>query len=136
MSKERLFLDTAFIQAILNKRDQYHRQAVELLPFVKTAAEVWTTEAIFLEVGNALSSFNRQQVANFIQQCYQTENMRVVNINSQLFAQGLTLFASRLDQSWGLVDCLSFVVMKQQNLTSALTSDRHFRQAGFQILLS
>ncbi len=134
-SKERLFLDTAFIQALLNKRDQYHLQALTLLPRVKNAAEVWTTEAILMEVGNALSSFNRQQVVNFIKQCYETQNIKVVNISPQLFRQGLTLYESRLDKKWGLVDCISFVVMQQQNLIYALTSDRHFIQAGFQVLL-
>ena len=136
MSKKRLFLDTAFIQAILNKRDQYYAQAIQLLPLVKKASEVWTTEAILMEVGNALSTFNRQKVANFIKQCYQTENIRVVNINSELFNQGLNLYESRQDKNWGLVDCISFVVMEQHNLTYALTSDHHFIQAGFQILLS
>jgi predicted nucleic acid-binding protein len=135
MSKERLFLDTAFIQAVLNKQDQYHAQALKLLPNVKNAVEVWTTEAVLMEVGNALSTFNRQKAANFIKQCYQTQNMRVVNISSQLFHQGLTLYESRLDKNWGLVDCISFVVMEQQHLTDALTSDRHFIQAGFQALL-
>jgi predicted nucleic acid-binding protein len=32
---------------------------------------------------------------------------------------------------WGLTDCISFVVMRDQNLTDALTADRHFTQAGF-----
>lgn len=31
MSRERLFLDTAFIQALLNPRDDYHQQAKQLL---------------------------------------------------------------------------------------------------------
>jgi predicted nucleic acid-binding protein len=61
MSKERLFIDTAFIQAVLNKQDQYHAQALKLLPKVKNALEVWTTEAVLMEVGNALSTFNRQK---------------------------------------------------------------------------
>jgi predicted nucleic acid-binding protein len=135
MDKNRLFLDTVFIQAILNKNDQYHQSALHLLPRVKTAKEVWLTEAILIEVGNALSGFNRQKVANFIRQCYQTNNMRVVNITTELFEQGLSLYESRLDKSWGLVDCLSFVVMQQQGLMDAVTSDRHFIQAGFRALL-
>jgi predicted nucleic acid-binding protein len=48
MSKERLFIDTAFIQAVLNKQDQYHAQALKLLPKVKNALEVWTTEAVLM----------------------------------------------------------------------------------------
>jgi uncharacterized protein len=136
MSKQRLFLDTAFIQAILNKRDQYYSSAIQLLPLVKNANEVWTTEAILMKVGNALSTFNRQKVASFIKECYQTKNIKVVNISSEIFNQGLNLYETRIDKNWGLVDCISFVVMQQQNLIYALTSDRHFIQAGFQILLA
>ena len=135
MNKDRLFLDTVFIQAILNQNDQYHRRALNLLPRVKKAREVWLTEAILMEVGNALSCFNRQKVVNFIRQCYQTKNMRIVNITTELFEQGLILYESRLDKTWGLVDCLSFIVMQQQGLIDAVTSDQHFIQAGFRALL-
>ncbi len=59
MTGDRLFLDTAFIQALLNPRDDYHNQAKELFPRIRAATEVWVTEAIFVEVGNALSALNR-----------------------------------------------------------------------------
>jgi uncharacterized protein len=44
MSRERLFLDTAFIQALLNPRDHYHQQAKQLFPRVRSASEVWIIE--------------------------------------------------------------------------------------------
>lgn len=135
MNQDRLFLDTVFIQAILNPRDQYHNPALELLPRVKNAREVWITEAIFMEVGNALSTYNHRKVSAFIQQCYQTNNISIVNITPQLFQQGLNLYESRQDQTWGLVDCLSFIVMENNKLIDALTSDIHFIQAGFRALL-
>ncbi|NEP81852.1 MAG: type II toxin-antitoxin system VapC family toxin [Okeania sp. SIO3B3] len=135
MNKDRLFLDTVFIQAILNPRDQYHIPAIQLLPRVKNAQEVWITEAIFMEVGNALSTYDRRKVSAFIQQCYQTDNISIVNITPQLFQEGLNLYESRQDKKWGLVDCLSFIVMRQHNLIDAVTSDIHFIQAGFQALL-
>ncbi|ACB51810.1 MULTISPECIES: type II toxin-antitoxin system VapC family toxin [Cyanophyceae] len=135
MTQDRFFLDTVFIQAILNSRDQYHQLAKEFLPRVRNAKEVWITEAIFMEVGNALSNYNRQKVSAFIQQCYSTDNISVVNITPQLFQEGLTLYGSRQDKYWGLVDCISFIVMDEQKLTDALTSDIHFVQAGFQALL-
>ena len=49
--------------------------------------------------------------------------------------KGLTLYGARQDKTWGLVDCMSFIVMDEQKLTDALTSDIHFIQAGFQALL-
>ncbi len=42
---------------------------------------------------------------------------------------------ARADKEWSLVDCASFVVMQQRGLTEALTTDRHFEQAGFVRLL-
>lgn len=135
MSQDRVFLDTAFIQALLNPRDDYHHKAKQLLPRIRFAAEVWITEAIFAEVGNALSAFNRKGAVQFIQQCYRTENVRVVSVDTALLMRALELYQSRTDKTWGLTDCISFTVMQQQNLTDALTGDRHFVQAGFQALM-
>jgi len=45
------------------------------------------------------------------------------------------LFESRPDKDWSLTDCLSFMVMAERQLPKALTSDRHFVQAGFEALL-
>lgn len=135
MTREQLFLDTAFIQALLNSRDDYHQQAKRLLPRVRAASEVWITEAILVEVGNALSANNRDGAVHFIQQCYRTDNINVVSVDTALLMQALALYQSRPDKDWGLADCISFIVMQQQNLTDAVTSDRHFIQAGFQILM-
>jgi len=39
-------------------------------------------------------------------------------------------------KEWGLTDSVSFVVMQQVGITDALTTDDHFRQAGFRVLLT
>ena len=135
MTRERLFLDTAFIQALLNPRDDYHNQAKQLLPRIRAASEVWITEAILVEVGNAFSAFNRNGAVQFIQQCYRTDNIKIVSVDTELLMQALALYQSRPDKTWGLTDCVSFVVMQQQRLTDAVTGDRHFVQAGFRALM-
>ena len=48
MNQERLFLDTVFIQALLNKKDQYYHQAKALFPRVRNAFEVWVTESVLI----------------------------------------------------------------------------------------
>ena len=58
MTLERFFLDTAFAQALLNHGDAYHARANTLFQRVQHA-EIWTTEAILVEIGNALGGINR-----------------------------------------------------------------------------
>jgi len=103
MNKSKLFLDTVFIQAILNPHDQYHQAAMQFLPYVTNATAVWVTEAIFMEVGNALSRYRRPKVSAFIKQCYRTDNLFVITITPNIFQKGLNLYESRADKSWGLV---------------------------------
>lgn len=136
MSGERFLLDTVYIQALLSPREQYHQEALRFLPRMRAAAEVWITEAVLVEVGNALSAHNRVGAATFIQRCYATDNMHVVPVTTALLNEAVDLYAQRQDKTWGLTDCLSFVVMRQQSLTDALTADAHFVQAGYRALLA
>jgi len=130
-----LFLDTAFIQALLNQQDQYHQVAQLFLPRLQKATQVWTTEAVLVEVGNALSRYRRQTAAGFIKRCYQMANMQVVSVDTVLLQQAVALYEARADKDWGLTDCISFVVMQQQQLQQAVTTDHHFVQAGYRALM-
>jgi hypothetical protein len=39
------------------------------------------------------------------------------------------------DRDWPLTDCISFVVMEEEQIREALTGGPHFEQAGFKALL-
>lgn len=131
----RIFLDTVFIQALLNPRDQHHARARAFAPRLRAAAEVVVTEAVLIEVGNALSAINRAGAVRFIDRCYQTRNMRVIAVDTALLGRAVRLYSARRDKGWGLTDCISFVVMQEQRIRDALTTDAHFVQAGFRALL-
>ena len=93
------------------------------------------TEAVLIEVGNALSAINRTAAVQFIQQCYQTANLQVVSVDTRLLTRALQLYHERPDKTWGVTDCISFVVMQEQGLINAVTADEHFVQAGYRALL-
>jgi len=61
--------------------------------------------------------------------------VEIIPASSRLFTAALELYRSRGDKDWGLTDCASFVVMSERGLSEALTTDDHFRQAGFRALL-
>jgi predicted nucleic acid-binding protein len=43
-------------------------------------------------------------------------------------------FFSWKDKGFSFTDCTSFVVMKEKRLKRALSTDRHFEQAGFEVV--
>lgn len=135
MKANRFFLDTAYVLALLNQKDTYHKQAKEMLPSMHSAHEVWLTEAVLIEIANALASSNRSAAVAFINSCYFTPNVRVVSVDSKLLKRAVDFYKNRQDKEWGLTDCISFIVMDDNDLTEAFTADDHFQQAGFRALL-
>jgi predicted nucleic acid-binding protein len=94
------------------------------------------TEAVLIEVGNLLHSVRqRQRAVEFIEACYGTANVTIVSVDTELLRRALDFYRLHQDKDWGLTDCISFVVMKERNLTLAMTADAHFQQAGFRALM-
>jgi predicted nucleic acid-binding protein len=131
----RLFLDASYAIALANSRDQYHEAALDLADKHESTPFL-TTQAVLLEIGNALSGRGHRKVAAAYVDAVQTEPAtQVVTVTMDLFGRGLDLFRKRPDKTWGLTDCISFVVMRDFEIREALTADRHFEQAGFRCLL-
>jgi hypothetical protein len=94
------------------------------------------TEYVLVELGSVLARVEKRQVfVPFVERLLANPDVVFVPASTALFQRGLALFKSRPDKNWSLVDCISFIVMKQHRLTDALTADHHFQQAGFKVLL-
>ena len=136
MSREELLLDATFVAGYLNPRDQHHSRAIQCMPRVKAASKVVITEAVLIEIGNLLHpTQHRLRAAEFIETCYVTSNISVVPVDTDLLKRALQFYRQHTDKPWGLTDCISFVVMSDQGLTTAVTADRDFQQAGFRALM-
>ena len=72
-----------------------------------------------------------QMTAGFLQDMESDPDTIIVKHNDDLYHKGLKLYAERPDKDWSLTDCISFVVMREHQITEALTGDHHFEQAGF-----
>lgn len=132
-----VFLDTGFSIALSVESDELHERAVELAEQLEAEeTRLVTTRAILLEIGNALSKQRYRQAAVELLDALETDSsVEIVPLTEKLFAEAFELFRNRPDKEWGLVDCVSFVVMRERGLTEALTPDKHYEQAGFRALL-
>lgn len=137
MKKSKYFLDTSFSIAFVIKNDQFHQKAVDLaFEIERTGSAIITTQAILLEIGNALAKKKyRQSALKVLRELRSDTKATVVGLDAELYDRAIELFASRMDKDWGLVDCISFIVMKEKGITKSLTTDEHFIQAGFRALL-
>jgi predicted nucleic acid-binding protein len=131
------FLDTAYAIALSSKDDSHHDIAVQLADQLEANnTQLVTTHAVMTEIGNALSKQRYRRAAILLLQSIQSDpTIEVIPVTEDLYTQAFALYSQRLDKDWGLTDCISFIVMNDHQLSDALTTDEHFRQAGFRPLL-
>lgn len=128
------FADTAYYLALLNARDEFHRAAKEVSALLQ--GRMVTTTWVLTEVADAFCRPGQRDVAaGFVRDLQNDPRVNVVPPTIDLFNRGLELYSNRPDKEWSLTDCISFVVMKDHELTDVLATDRDFQQAGFRLLL-
>jgi len=137
---ETVFWDTSAFVALGNADDDLHEQAVEVSrTLAGQRASVLTTSAVLTEVANTFSRAAWRPVAyQLLESVRRSVDMglaALAHVDTALWEQGWALFVARPDKDWGLTDCISFVVMRNLQVTRAFASDRHFEQAGFTRLM-
>ena len=63
-----------------------------------------------------------------------SSRLRWERITVERFDRARTLFFRHRDKAYSFTDCTSFVVMQELRLKEALTTDRHFRQMGLDVV--
>lgn len=134
---DKVFLDTSYAIALSVPKDQNHEKALRIADFLELdTAKLITTRAVVLEIGNALSAEKyRQAAVELLEALEEDPTVKIVPITEELYQRGFQLFKNRPDKEWGVIDCISFIVMGDQGISSALTADKHFQQHGFKALL-
>ncbi len=133
----KFFLDSAYAIALSAVTDQYHKKAEILASQIETdAIQMITTRAVILEIGNALTKLRYRAAAiELLDSLEEDPNVKIIALSEELYNRAMELYRQRPDKEWGLTDCVSFVVMQDYGTTEALTTDEHFKQAGFRALL-
>lgn len=130
---DKIFIDTAAWIALLNSRDNLHQKARLIMDdLIENKNPLVTTEFVLMEVADAISApRSRPKTIDFIDNILLLPILLVIPASQDLWKAGWQLYKQRSDKEWGLTDCTSFIVMKQENIKIAFTADHHFEQAGF-----
>lgn len=129
-----VFADTSFYVALVSPQDQWHQVATNVSreQFNVTV----TTEFVLTEVGNFLHRPPDRDLFCILMDTLRSDEQTVIiPAEARYFDAGLQLYIGRRDKSWSLTDCISIAIMKQRGMAEVLSSDRHFEQAGFRLLM-
>jgi predicted nucleic acid-binding protein len=129
-----VFLDTVGLLARWDSTDQWHDAAKwAYTSMLAQRRLVITTTFVLLECGNAASRRPyRSLVARFRQEMQ--AGGRVVVPTETDWQAAWAAYARGDAANAGIVDHVSFAVMRRLGITDAFTNDRHFRAAGFKTL--
>jgi uncharacterized protein len=97
-----------------------------------------TTEEVlveFLSTYAGRGAYLRQEALKTVRAILGNVHVTVIPQTHESFIKGLDFYASRTDKAYSLVDCISMHTVRQIGLTEVLTSDHHFTQEGFTILI-
>jgi uncharacterized protein len=123
-----VFLDAVGLIALWSRSDQWHNAATAAFDVLESTNRTYVaTPFVLTECGNAASRRRFRQ--------------NVVELERSLAAAGSLIWPMQEDWevAWeeldaGIVDCISFAVMRRLGLTEAFTNDQHFAAAGFKTL--
>jgi predicted nucleic acid-binding protein len=126
----RAFLDTVGLLALWNRNDQWHTTAKAAYLALPGNTIFVTTTFVLMECGNAASRLPfRDDVDDFRSDLEALG--RLIHYRKSDWQAAWENYRKGFASSAGIVDQVSFVVMRRLKITRAFTNDQHFRAAGF-----
>ena len=131
-----VLLDTSGFFALMDAQDPAHLKARHWISSHRGRARPVTTEWIIGETCTLLVARKRPHlVAQFLDYLERSAALLVLNPDEDLLVSAKKFIRRQAEHGYSFVDCLSFCVMKERRISQALTTDGHFRKAGFSALL-
>jgi uncharacterized protein len=129
-----VFLDTVGLLALWNSGDQWHSAAESAFAsLVKANTPPTTTSLVLLECANTAARRPYRHTVERLRERMESSNTLVFPTEDD-WRQAWTAYREADFSGAGVVDCVSFVVMRRLGITQAFTNDRHFKEAGFETL--
>ena len=129
---KRIFVDTSAWYAYVRADDPDHKP-------VKAAIESWegrlvTSNFVFDEIVTLVRGRMGASKAELIGQTLRDSAVaHMARVSPEDEEDAWELFTRHKDKCYSFTDCVSFSLMRRLSLGAAISTDRHFQQAGFEV---
>ena len=124
-----IFLDTGFLFALVSKKDAHHKRVVDIFrefKSVRLADHLLTTNHVVAEAITLTLKIGHSKAVRLGEQLYGEKLARVHWATPEEERAAFHFFRRHEDQTYSMVDCLSFVVMEKLSIREALAVDSDF----------
>jgi predicted nucleic acid-binding protein len=130
-----LFVDSGYWIALESADDRHHAKALSYWQSrLENLPRLVTTSYILAEVVTFFNRYHHAKALELGEVLLESSLIEMVHVDEALFAEAWQYFVQHKEKRYSLTDCVSFVLMRQRKISTALTFDGHFRQAGYQTL--
>jgi predicted nucleic acid-binding protein len=135
MAAREAFVDTSALYALIDRRDSHHAVMAERVRrLLGSRRKLVTTDYVVCESVNLANARAGHHVGSRILELIErSAALRIEWIGSLRFESTKTFYRRHSDHRYSFTECTSFVVMRVRELriSDVLTTDEHFREAGF-----
>ena len=129
-----VFLDTVGLLALWDVSDQWHQSAeAAFLTITQQQTMLVTTAYVLLECGNAAARRTFRKDVCDLRDALELRDELIAPTNEE-WLQAWAAYQGGEAGDAGIVDHVSFLVMKRIAIAEAFTNDNHFEAAGFKLL--
>jgi uncharacterized protein len=128
-----IFVDTGAFLALYLSRDQYHREARTIFPSLPRPFS--TSNHVVDELATLLGRIaGFRYAADRVDDLCASESVEVLPSTRDDEVAAIRWMRKYADKEISFTDCLSFAMMRRLGIRNAFTFDRHFHDAGFQVI--
>lgn len=129
-----VFLDTVGLLALWDKTDQWRQAASAARASLGVAGvRLVTTPLVLMECGNAAARKPYRSDVCLLRERL-TRHGNLIQPTEAEIEEAWSAYRRDSAGGAGIVDHISFIIMRRLGITDAFTNDRHFKTAGFNTL--